>query len=136
MADFKYVKQISGATTESLVIMLTGTVEAGDFVTYARDKADATDAELGFFALEGGDDGDEILVLPVVAGMVFQGDADADIAEKGTQVGLAVDTATQVIDASGADNLFFVALDAVDESEDATCRVMYTGAYHVDNDTT
>lgn len=130
MADFKYVGQTSGNTTAAIEIMLTGTVEIGDFIGFDRAKADATDAQLAFLAMEAGDDGDTILVYPVVAGMIFEGDADADVAEAGTQVGLAVDTTKQVVDATGATNLFFVALNAADISEDATIRVMYVGAYH------
>ena len=137
MADFTYVGQVQGLTTSTLKIMLTGTVEIGDFIGFDRAKADATDTQLAFLALEAGDDGDEVLVMPVIAGMIFKGVADGDIAEAGTQVGLAVATSTQVVDATGATNLFFVSLDTVDVSEtsDDSVRVMYVGAYHNDLDT-
>jgi len=132
MADFTYVGQVSGNTIAAISITLTGTVEAGDFVTYARAKATASAVELGFLALEGGVDGDVILAYPVIAGMIFKGTADGDITEVGTQVALAVSSNAQVVDATGGVNLFFVSLDAPDISEDANVRVMYAGAYHND----
>ena len=134
MADFKYVGQVSGLTIGAFKITLTGTVEAGDFLGFDRAKADATDVELAYLAMEAGEDGDDIDVYPVLAGMIFEGVADGDIAEKGTQVALAIATADQVVDATGGTNLFFISLDTVDVSEDSDdlVRVMYVGAYHND----
>lgn len=132
MADFKYVGQLSGATVGTVEITLTGTVEIGDLLTSARDKADATDVTVAWLAQGAGDDGDEITALPILPGTILSATADGDIAEKGQLCSLIIDTATQKIDADGgAGYKFFYNLDTIDVSAqtDDSVRVVYDPTY-------
>ena len=126
--DFKYIGQLSGATTGAVEITLTGTVEIGDLLASSRAKAAVTDVTLAWLAVEAGDDGDDIQAIPILPGTILEGNADADIAEKGTLVGMAVPGA-QTVDAAGATYTYFYNLDVVDISEDARCRVVYDPTY-------
>jgi len=110
MADFIYRKAYgNGLTVQTEKIVLAGTVEAGDIVAADLTKADASDTNVLYLAMEAGDAADEIIGLPLVPGMVLECKSQDEVVV-GNPVGIAIEAVTnrQIADEDAANMLFRV----------------------------
>lgn len=120
MANFMFDKQTVGKTSSLFEIELNGTVEIGDLVDDGVEKADESDSAIYYLAMDGGDDGDSILMTPLISGVtVLRGTVNSDGGiTSGDLVGI---DANQELDADASNDLF-VALE--DGSDGDVIRVL------------
>lgn len=115
MADFRYKKHSAGMTVGMLELPANGAVEQGDLIDSTLAKADASDADIKFIAMEDADDGADVLLMPVLNGTVLEGTVDSGGGvSAGDSVGIAVATDTQEIDENAANSLFIAMEDGSD----------------------
>lgn len=109
MATFRYKKHTAGMTLGMLELPANGAIEAGELIDATLAPAAAADSAVKFIAMEDADDGDNVLLMPILNGTVLEGTVDsAGGISAGDSIGISD---TQELDEDAANDLFIAMED-------------------------